>query len=71
LDVVPTSWHFVGTGDFNGDGKDDIIWQNDNGSITDWLAKSDGSGGFLSNDANAWRVESPSWHVQPHADWMI
>jgi len=70
-DVVPTSWHIVGTGDFNGDGKDDIIWQNDNGAITDWLAKSDGSGGFVSNDANAWRVESPSWHVQPHADWMI
>ena len=68
---VPTSWHVVGTGDFNGDGKDDIIWQNDNGSITDWLAKSDGSGGFTSNDANAFTNLPSSWHVQPHYDWMI
>ena len=67
----PTGWHIVGTGDFNGDGKTDIIWQNDNGSITDWLAKSDDSGGFISNDANAWDVESTSWHPQPHAAWMI
>jgi serralysin len=24
------SWHIVGTGDYNGDGKSDILWQNDN-----------------------------------------
>ena len=26
-----TSWEIKGTGDFNGDGKSDIIWQGDDG----------------------------------------
>ena len=25
------TWHIKGTGDFNGDGRSDILWQNDNG----------------------------------------
>jgi hypothetical protein len=29
------SWHIVGTGDHNGDGKADILWQNDNGQAGD------------------------------------
>jgi hypothetical protein len=35
---VSADWHVVGTGDFNGDGLTDILWRNDDGSITDWLA---------------------------------
>jgi len=66
---VPTSWHVVGTGDFSGDGKDDIIWRNDNGSFTEWLANATGSGGFLSNDANAWNVVPNSWHVVGTGDF--
>ena len=31
-----TSWHVIGTGDFNGDGKSDILWQNDNGAVAIW-----------------------------------
>ena len=26
------TWHIEGIGDFNGDGKSDIIWQGDNGT---------------------------------------
>ena len=26
---VSTNWHLAGTGDFNGDGRDDILWRND------------------------------------------
>lgn len=28
----------VGAGDFNGDGRDDIFWQAQNGLVADWLA---------------------------------
>ncbi len=31
------SWHIVGTGDFNKDGKSDILWQNDSGQAAIWL----------------------------------
>ena len=30
------SWHAIGTGDFNGDGKSDILWQNTNGQVAIW-----------------------------------
>jgi hypothetical protein len=28
LGVIPTAWQIAGTGDFNGDGQPDILWQN-------------------------------------------
>jgi hypothetical protein len=31
------SWHVIGSGDFNGDLKSDILWQNDNGQAAVWL----------------------------------
>ena len=30
------SWKVVGTGDFNGDGRSDILWQNANGQASIW-----------------------------------
>ncbi|MBV1691747.1 VCBS repeat-containing protein [Novosphingobium sp. G106] len=65
--TVPTAWHVVGTGDFNGDGRDDIVWRNDNGAFTEWLGQS--SGGFASNDANAWAVLPASWKVAGTGDY--
>ena len=32
-----TSWAIVGTGDFNGDGKGDILWRNSDGDVGIWL----------------------------------
>jgi hypothetical protein len=32
-----TAWSIIHTGDLNGDGKDDIIWRNADGSIAVWL----------------------------------
>ncbi|MBV8895558.1 MAG: VCBS repeat-containing protein, partial [Acidobacteriaceae bacterium] len=31
------SWHAIGIGDFNGDGKADILWQSSDGTLGVWL----------------------------------
>jgi hypothetical protein len=37
LGVVATSWTIAVTGDFNGDGKSDILWRNTNGDTSIWF----------------------------------
>ena len=38
LQVPDTNWEIVGTGDFNGDGKTDILWRNKStGQNVVWL----------------------------------
>ena len=66
-ELVPTSWRVDGTGDFDGDGRDDVIWRNDNGTFTTWLGQSDG--GFVFNDANSWTVLPTSWQVVGTGDF--
>ncbi len=34
---VPTTWSIVGTGDFNGDGKSDVVWHDTSGNIAIWF----------------------------------
>src|SRR5829696_1524808 len=66
--AVPTSWQVAATGDYNGDGRDDIAWRNSNGTFTNWLGQA--NGGFISNDANAWTVLTTAWHVQGQDNWL-
>jgi hypothetical protein len=54
-------WQIVSTGDFNGDTRDDILWRNDNGDLTDWLGQA--NGGFSSNVGNAYYGVDHSWNV--------
>jgi YD repeat-containing protein len=58
---VPVDWKVAGTGDFNGDGRADILWRNDNGAFSDWLGQA--NGGFVVNDANAWNNVPINWQV--------
>ena len=65
--TVGTSWTIAGTGDFNGDGRDDILWRNDDGTISDWLGTA--NGGFAGNDGNALIRVATRWHVAGTGDF--
>ena len=34
---VPVDWRIAGVGDFNADGKADIVWRHNSGSVAIWL----------------------------------
>jgi len=65
--TLPSTIHYVGTGDFNGDGRDDILWRVDNGLVFDWLATSNGS--FNSNTANFSTMFGTDWRVVSIGDF--
>ena len=37
-----TAFHVVGTGDFDGNGANDILFRNDSGDLAEWLLNSQG-----------------------------
>jgi hypothetical protein len=59
---VALDWQVASIGDFNGDGRDDVLWRNNNGTITDWLGQA--NGGFADNYANSTLFIPTNWHVQ-------
>ena len=59
-----SSWSVAGIGDFNGNGNDDILWRNSNGSLAMWLM--DGSTVFSS--------ATPTYEgsaVSPGVSWSV
>ena len=64
---LPAGWHVAGTGDFNGDSREDVLLRHDSGTVTDWLGQADGS--FFSNHATANYSLPAGWHVSGTGDF--
>jgi len=65
---VPKDWYVVSTGDFNGDGRDDVLWINDHYLIVDWLGRADG--GFTNNHpASAQQLPTGFWATTATGDY--
>lgn len=65
--MTDPSWRVIGAADFNGDGVDDLLWRNDNGTLSNWLGSP--SGNFTVNDANAWVHVPNNWQVVGTGDF--
>ena len=53
------SWHAIGTGDFNGDGHSDILFQNTSGQASVWEMNGNtliGGGAVSPNPGSNWRA---------------
>jgi hypothetical protein len=61
-----SGWNVVGIGDFNGDGRSDVLLRHDNGTITEWLGES--NGGFAWNSASTYSLDN-SWHLAGAGDF--
>jgi hypothetical protein len=55
------SWHVHDSGDFNGDGKDDVSWRNDLGQVYIWEMN-----GLAIGAEGAVRAPDNSWHMVGH-----
>jgi hypothetical protein len=63
--VTPdASWNIVGIGDFNGDGKSDILWRNTSGTLIDWTMNG-------SQVASTQEVTLQGSPATPDASWQI
>lgn len=62
-----TDWKVVGAGDFNGDGRDDLLLRNDSGWVTNWLGTA--SGGFTNNGAASSVYFSTDWKIAGIGDF--
>ena len=70
-----STWKPVAVADFNGDGKDDIVWQNTNGTVAIWEMTGDGAGSTTAVKPNGQfnidgtQFVGPTWHVVAARDF--
>jgi hypothetical protein len=56
---LPASWTIVATGDFNGDGKSDILWRNSDRTVGLWFMN-----GTQVVSTSSFGVLPTSWTIQ-------
>jgi hypothetical protein len=54
--TIPNTWTIGGMGDLNGDGKSDIVWRNNDGTVAIWLMNGaePPSGAIIENGQTMW-----------------
>jgi FG-GAP-like repeat len=64
---VSGSWSIVGTGDFNGDGSSDILWQDTSGNVAIWEM----NGTTILNQATSFVANVPggTWSIVGSGDY--
>ena len=60
LNNLPLSWTIGATGDYNGDGKSDILWVDNTGNVGIWFMNGNNvaSVNFYGNLGTNWAVQS-------------
>jgi len=55
---APTSWSIAETGDFNGDGKKRLLWQDTSGNVAIWFMNgAQASGAGVGNVPTVWSIQ--------------
>lgn len=67
---VNSSWAMVGVGDFNDDGKADMVWRNASGQIAEWQMNGSAvaSSGFVTSQGTVVAPDA-SWHIVQIGDF--